>query len=154
VLAARNEWGKSTVLRALTRALLRQIQLAVGRDPRAAARGSSLSPRVGVIFEAAGQRYRLQKTFLEKKSSELFRAGAGAAWERTDDSDRADQRVRELLGAPKLEGRTVKPETWGLLRYLWVGRTIHATGRNGIARVAKKRGVASPPCRSIRTCAR
>src|SRR5690606_26695208 len=50
--------------------------------------------------------------------SELFQWN-GVDWDRIADSDRADQRVRELLGAPALDGRIARPETWGLLRYLW-----------------------------------
>ncbi len=118
VLAQRNEWGKSTIVRALCHAFFDRYQAAHEGVRALRPAGSSLSPRVEVIFAAKGARHRLEKRFLDGKSCDLSRWN-GAAWERTDESEAADQRLRELLGAPPLEGRTAKPETWGLVRFLW-----------------------------------
>ncbi len=118
ILARPNEWGKSTLLKALSRAFFDRYSSAAEPIMQMRPAGGTLSPRVSVVFQAQGGRFRLVKRFLEGKSCELFRWTA-ERWERTDESDRADQRVRELLGAPALEGRTAKPETWGFVRYLW-----------------------------------
>src|SRR6478735_1676055 len=118
ILAQSNEWGKSTVVQALGRALFDRYSSASEEIRQLRPKGSSLSPRIELIFSAAGDRHRLVKRFLDRKSSELFRWN-DRHWERMAESDRADQRIRELLGAPTLDGRAAKPETWGLLRYLW-----------------------------------
>ena len=118
VLAQHNEWGKSTVFKAMTRALFDKYSSQSEEIKALRPKGSSLSPQIEIVFTARGGRWQLRKRFLDGKASELLR-WAGGAWERTDESDKADQHLRELLGAQKLEGRTVKPETWGLLRYLW-----------------------------------
>jgi hypothetical protein len=118
ILAQPNEWGKSTVVKALTRAFFDKYRSATEEIRQLRPAGSTLSPHVEVIFTTKGDRYRLVKGFLDRKKCELFR-WSGADWERTDDSDRADQRLRALLGAPELEGRVAGPETWGFVRYLW-----------------------------------
>lgn len=118
VLAQHNEWGKSTIFKAMTRALFDKYSSQSEEIKALRPKGSSLSPRIEIVFTARGGRWQLRKRFLDGKASELLR-WTGGAWERTDESDKADQHLRELLGAQKLEGRTVKPETWGLLRYLW-----------------------------------
>ncbi|MGV3531283.1 MAG: hypothetical protein ACO1QR_02860, partial [Chthoniobacteraceae bacterium] len=118
ILAQSNEWGKSTVVQALGRALFDRYSSASEEIRQLRPAGSSLSPRIGLVFSTGTDRHRLVKRFLDHKSSELFRWN-DIDWERIADSDRADQRVRELLGAPVLDGRIARPETWGLLRYLW-----------------------------------
>lgn len=118
ILAQPNEWGKSTVVQALGRALFDRYSSASEEIRRLRPTGSSLSPQIELIFSTPEGRHRLVKRFLDRKSSELFRWNA-SQWERTDESDRSDQRIRELLGAPMLDGRVAKPETWGFLRYLW-----------------------------------
>ncbi len=118
ILAQPNEWGKSTVIQALSRALFDKYSSASEEIRQLRPAGTTLSPRVDLCFTARGDRYRLVKQFLEGRTCQLHRWN-GAAWERTDESDKADQRVRELLGAPPFEGRLAKPETWGLIRYLW-----------------------------------
>jgi exonuclease SbcC len=118
ILAQPNEWGKSTVVKALGRALFDRYRSEAEEIKQLRPAGSSLSPRIELVFVASGDRYRLVKGFLDRKGCELYRWSEGA-WDRTDDSDRADQRLRGLLGAPVLDGRIAKPETWGFLRYLW-----------------------------------
>ncbi len=118
ILAQPNEWGKSTVVQALGRALFDRYSSGAEEIRQLRPTGSSLSPRIELIFATAEGRHRLVKRFLDHRSSELFR-WSGEGWDRTDESDRADQRIRELLGAPSLDGRVAKPETWGFLRYLW-----------------------------------
>lgn len=118
ILAQANEWGKSTVVQALGRALFDRYSSASEEIRQLRPTGSSLSPRIGLVFSTGTERHRLEKRFLDRKSSELFRWN-DHDWERMAESDRADQRVRELLGAPVLDGRIARPETWGLLRYLW-----------------------------------
>jgi DNA repair exonuclease SbcCD ATPase subunit len=118
VIAQPNEWGKSTLIKALSRAFFDRYSSGAEAIRQLRPAGTTLSPRVAVTFASKGARFRLMKRFLDGKSSELFR-WSGGAWELTDESDRADQRVRELLGAPPLEGVTPKLETWGFVRYLW-----------------------------------
>jgi hypothetical protein len=119
ILAEPNEAGKSTVVKAITRAFFDRYN-AQHEDIRSLRpAGTSLCPQVKISFAANGERYRLEKCFLDKKSSDLFR-WSGEAWERVAESHQADQRVRELLGAPQPDGvMKIKPEHWGLLQFLW-----------------------------------
>lgn len=118
ILAQPNEWGKSTVIHALCRALFDRYSSRSEEICELRPAGTSLSPRIELCFTARGDRHRLVKKFLDGRMSELHR-WHGGAWQRTDESDKADQRVRELLGAPELANQKAKPETWGLIRYLW-----------------------------------
>ncbi|MHA3772132.1 AAA family ATPase [Verrucomicrobiota bacterium sgz303538] len=141
ILAQPNEWGKSTLVKALSRVLFDRYRSESEEIRQLRPSGSSLSPRVDLIFHSKGERFRLVKGFLEHKACELFRWKTDQ-WERTDESDRADQRLRELLGAPALEGRVAKPETWGFLRYLWARQDEPAdwpdwNGASGIAARSK-----------------
>lgn len=118
VLAQPNEWGKSTVIHALCRGFFEKYTAAGQEMEQCRPAGSLLSPRVEVIFAARGDRDRLRKQFFQGRSCQLARAH-GDEWLLLDEADRADQRVRELLGAPPLDGRRARAETWGLIRYLW-----------------------------------
>src|SRR4029078_5473703 len=124
ILAQPNEWGKSTLVKALGRALFAPYRSEAEEIRQLRPAGSSLSPRVELTFHSQGERFRLVKGFLDRKACELFRWQA-ERWERTDESDKADQRLRELLGAPALEGRVAKPATGGVLPSLWARRDGH-----------------------------
>ncbi len=118
ILAQPNEWGKSTLIKALGRAFFDRYTSTADPIRRLRPAGTTLSPEICAIFQARGDRYRLVKRFLDKRACELSRWDTDT-WVRTDESDRADVRIRELLGAPALDGQQPRPETWGFIRYLW-----------------------------------
>lgn len=118
VLSAPNETGKSTLIRALTRALFDKHTTRgdemFGLQPA----GSKLGPRLEIVWQGAGGRWRLDKQFLDKPYARLF-ADRGGSWYPTHEADAADDEVRRLLQTT-LPGRGVtKAEHWGVFRHLW-----------------------------------
>lgn len=122
VLAQRNEAGKTTLVRALAHAFFDRYNAAHEEIRALRPAGTSLCPQVEVTFAVNGDRFRLTKCFLDRKSSELLRwDAAGGRWGRIAESHGADEKARELLGAPPLDSavKKVKPEHWGMLQFLW-----------------------------------
>ncbi|MCC5022407.1 MAG: AAA family ATPase [Candidatus Synoicihabitans palmerolidicus] len=71
ILAAPNESGKSTALHAAARALFDK-HTTKGEELKALQpAGTDLAPRIAVEFATAAGRYRIEKTFLLKPTSEL-----------------------------------------------------------------------------------
>lgn len=118
ILAAPNESGKSTALHAAARALFDK-HTTKGEELKALQpAGTDLAPRMVVEFTTAAGRYRIDKTFLHKPTSEL-REWQSGTWQLVADSEKADQRVQALLHST-LPGRgATKPEHWGFLGFLW-----------------------------------
>jgi len=118
ILAAPNESGKSTSLNAAARTLFDRHTTKSEELRALQPAGTDLAPRIAVEFETAAGRFRIEKTFLQKPTSEL-RTWQSDAWELTAESDLADQRVQNLLQS-SLPGRgATKPEHWGFLSFLW-----------------------------------
>jgi DNA repair exonuclease SbcCD ATPase subunit len=118
VLAAPNERGKSTIIRAAARALFDKHTC--GDDEIRALRpaGTDLPPAVTVVLEIAGVRYRVQKRFLSKPSSELSE-WRGGEWQLLDTEDKADERLQKLLQSAVPGRGATKAAHWGMLGYLW-----------------------------------
>jgi len=118
ILAAPNESGKSTVLRAAARALFDKHTTRSEEIKSLQPAGADLAPRVAVEFETGAGRYRIEKTFLQSPRS-LLKQWSGDAWQPVAEADAADQRVQELLHS-SLPGRgATRPEHWGFLGFLW-----------------------------------
>lgn len=118
VLAAYNEEGKSTLVRALTRALFDRHTSKSEEIRHLQPLGTNLAPTVGVDFEVGGVRYHIYKQFLESPQSHLYKFN-GRDWELLAEGDGADKKLYELLGARPAGRGATKPEHWGLFQYLW-----------------------------------
>ncbi len=118
ILAAPNETGKTTLLRAAGRALFdrhtcKDLEIRALRPA-----GSALSPRVVVDFETAAGCFRIDKTFLQGPRSVLFER-VGGEWKPVAEADAADARVQALLQSSQPGRGATKAAHWGLLGYLW-----------------------------------
>ena len=119
ILAAPNETGKTTLLRAAGRALFDRHTCKDAEIRALKPVGSALSPRVIVDFETAAGCFRIDKTFLQSPRSVLFERLGGGTWKPVAEADAADARVQTLLqSTPPGRGAT-RAAHWGLLGYLW-----------------------------------
>ncbi|MBI2192626.1 MAG: AAA family ATPase [Planctomycetes bacterium] len=118
ILAASNETGKSTLVKAGARALFDSHGGKSKEIKELRPAGTSLAPSVAVVFRCKSGNYRIEKTFLESPRSQLSQMVDGQ-WRPLGEADQADRRVRELLGSEKPGAGATKPEHWGLFRYLW-----------------------------------
>lgn len=111
LLCAPNEYGKSTLFRAL-QACLFSRHTSGTEDLRALATlRAQLPASIEVGFERDGVRYRVQKAFVQSRTSRLFRNGELVAEGRP-----ADEQLWSILGVHEA-GRSVDESTFGLL---WV----------------------------------
>ena len=118
VLAAPNEAGKTTALRAAARALFDKHTTKGEELKSLQPAGTDLAPRIAVEFETGAGRFRIEKTFLQAPDSRL-RVWQSGAWQLVAEADKADQRVQDLLHT-SLPGRgATRPEHWGFLGFLW-----------------------------------
>ncbi|MBK8479340.1 MAG: hypothetical protein IPL39_24590 [Opitutaceae bacterium] len=118
ILAAPNEAGKTTTLRAAARALFDKHTTKGEELKSLQPAGTDLAPRIAVEFETGAGRYRIEKTFLQSPRS-LFKVWQSGAWQPVAEADAADQRVQDLLHT-SLPGRgATRPEHWGFLGFLW-----------------------------------
>ncbi len=134
ILAAPNESGKTTSLRAAARALFDKHTTKGDELKSLQPAGTDLSPRIAVDFATAAGRFRIEKTFLNAPRS-LLQKWQDGRWEPVADGDAADRRMQELL-CSSLPGRgATKPEHWGLLGFLWArqGEPVDWPDLNGDA---------------------
>lgn len=118
VLAAPNEFGKSTALQAAARALFDRHGTKGEEMKGLQPAGTALAPRIAVEFETRTGRFRIEKTFLVSPRS-LLSQWQSNTWQLLAEADAADQRVQSLLQS-SLPGRgATKPEHWGFLGFLW-----------------------------------
>ena len=96
VLAGPNEFGKSTIVRALRMALLEQHR-SKHRKLEAFRPYAGGAPLIEVDFEAGGSRWRIRKQFLSSPSAELRDLQSGSVARGPD----AEARLAELLGGPE-----------------------------------------------------
>ncbi len=113
-----NGIGKSTLMTALARGLFDNH--GVGGADIAGLRpwGRALNPKVAIEFEHDGERYQLQKQFLNAATSQLNRLESDRYVPLAESRD-ADERARKLL-AGEAPGRGASDHRhWGLAQILW-----------------------------------
>lgn len=126
VLAAPNEEGKSTLIRAAARCLYDRHTTRSDEIKALQPVGSDLAPEVTLDFRTATARFRLHKRFLHQPRSQLWEWQQDR-WNLQSESDLADERVIAMLGSGQPGRGASKPEHWGLLRYLWARQGEPAT---------------------------
>jgi len=119
VIHAPNGTGKSSLFEALRRALFDAHQVSGEEIEAVRPWGRSLAPKVQVEFTQSGVRYRVEKTFLDSASADLFRFEDGK-FQPLANSRNADTKLREIIAAANAPGRGLsKQEHWGLSEVLW-----------------------------------
>jgi len=119
LLFAPNGTGKTTLMRALTMALVDGYRVKSADMQAWRPWGRALAPRVVVEFEFGGKEYRLEKRFLDGASCALFRK-EGASWCAYMENDDADEFLRkDILNCTPPGSGTAKPKHWGLAQVLW-----------------------------------
>ena len=118
VLAAANESGKTTVVKAAVRCLFDKHTCKDSEIRQLQPAGTDLAPKVRVDFQVGETRYRIAKRFLDSPTSELFEDRDGD-WKLISDGDKADSRLVELLGSGQPGRGASKPAHWGMTQYLW-----------------------------------
>ena len=118
ILAAPNEAGKSTAIRAVARALFDRHTTKGDELKALQPVGTDLAPRIAVEFETRAGRFRVEKTFLQSPRS-LLRQWKSGGWQSVAEADAADQRVQALLHSSLPGKGATKPEHWGFLGFLW-----------------------------------
>jgi uncharacterized protein YhaN len=118
VLAAPNESGKSTAVRAAARALFDRHttkgEELTGLQPT----GTELAPHMAVEFETGVGRFRIEKTFLLAPRS-VLKQWQGGEWQPIAETDLADQKVQALLQSSMPGRGATKSEHWGFMGFLW-----------------------------------
>ncbi len=128
VLCGPNEFGKSTLLAALSAVLFQRHGSRTAAIRALQTFGSDTAPQVALTFAIAGAEWRIEKRFLARPYARLI----GPGGHRFDD-DAAETRLRDLLGV-EAGG---KPEHIGLWHALWVaqgGSFAQADLEAGLAR--------------------
>lgn len=118
VLYGANGSGKSTLLGGLVRGLFDSHRTR-GREVEALRPwGRPLTPRVRLVFEHEGSRYRVDKRFLDQPSTLLAREEDGALvpWA---EGDQAQQQLRALLAGEAPQKGLATVRHWGLRQVLW-----------------------------------
>lgn len=114
IVAAANEAGKSTLVRAIRAAFFERHRSTAVEDLRPWGEGSAATPQVELDFLIDGQSHRLVKSFLGKKRCTLV---AGA---RSFDGTDAEDYLAQLFGFSFAGKGASKPENWGIPGLLWV----------------------------------
>jgi len=114
IVAAANETGKSTLVRAIRAAFFERHRSTAVEDLRPWGEGSGAAPQVELDFLIDGQSHRLVKSFLGKKRCTLV---AGA---RSFDGTDAEDHLAQLFGFSFAGKGASKPENWGIPGLLWV----------------------------------
>ncbi|MDM0112037.1 GTP-binding protein [Variovorax sp. J22R133] len=114
ILAAPNEAGKSTLVRAIRAAFFERHRSTQVDDLRPWGEGSGAAPQVELDFTLGGDEHRLLKTFLGKRRCTL-QIGA-----RTLDGTDAEDHLARIFGFAFAGKGASKPEHWGIPGLLWV----------------------------------
>lgn len=118
IFAAHNEEGKTTLVRAATRALFDRHTCRSDEIKALQPIGTDLAPSVAIVFQQKGTKYRIEKTFMNAVRSSLSQMTNGK-WELKAEADDADNRLQALLQSDQPGRGATKPEHWGLFQYLW-----------------------------------
>jgi DNA repair exonuclease SbcCD ATPase subunit len=118
ILHGPNGSGKSTLLWALARALLDTHRAGGKAVEELRPWGTGLAPKIAVEFEHSGQRYRLEKGFLENRGARLEEC-RDERFLPVAEYEKAEDIVLAMLLADRAPKGLATPEVWGLARALW-----------------------------------
>lgn len=138
VIAGDNEEGKSTLLRALQSGFFDRHNLSGKSLEQMMPFGAQgVSPRVDVVFQIAGARYRLSKSFGRNRTAKL--EGDGDRRE----GEAAEDKLRLLLGFSRPGRGAAGEEHRGLAGLLWVeqGRAFQPLGMNRDSQAALREAI-------------
>ncbi len=114
ILAAGNEFGKSTIFKAVRACLFERHNTKSDHIRKLATEGLSLPVTVTIEFDHGGSSHTLTKSFIKGASASLMRGSTEIARNRE-----ADERAWELFGIAPGSGRSVDEAAFALL---WVGQ--------------------------------
>ena len=118
VLTAANEAGKTTLIKAATRALFDKHNCKDQEIKALQPVGSDLAPKIMVVFQVASGKFKIEKTFLLSPKC-LLSEWKSNGWQPVAEGDEADKRLVGLLKSAQ-PGRGASNEAhWGMMRYLW-----------------------------------
>ena len=109
-----NESGKTRLCEALRFAFFETYRGEAQYKRALQGWASAEAPRVEVVFERGGQRYRLEKRFL--KGGYTLLEGEGKTLKNED----AEERLRLLVGTGNAKSSGLPPEEQGIWRFVWV----------------------------------
>lgn len=134
VLAANNEEGKTTMIKAAIRCLFDKHTCKDSEIKALQPAGSDLAPKVTVCFEHDEKSYKITKRFINQPTSDFYELHDGD-WQRVADGDAADKRVFALLESQQPGKGATKPAHWGLMQYLWAmqGEPVSWPAWDGVA---------------------
>jgi DNA repair exonuclease SbcCD ATPase subunit len=118
ILAAHNEEGKTTLVRAAARAMFDRHTCRSDEIKTLQPVGTDLAPSIAIVFQQNGTTFRIEKTFVNAVRSNLSQMVNGK-WELKAEGDDADNRLQTLLQSDQPGRGATKPEHWGLFQYLW-----------------------------------
>ncbi|MDP3273583.1 MAG: AAA family ATPase [Deltaproteobacteria bacterium] len=120
VVYAPNGTGKSTLFEAIRRALIDHHGVS-GKDAESMRPWDrTLPPTVWVTLDHAGERWRVHKRFLDAATCELSRwDSAESRFIAVERGERADERVRMMLGRTGAPRGLSREAHWGLAQVLW-----------------------------------
>lgn len=118
LLVGENETGKSTIFEALWRVIFDRHTSTASEIRDIQPKGTSLAPRASVVFTREGRRFRIDKRFLHKPSSELFEESSGK-FRLIHEGDRADKTIVELAGGTSAGKGVTREQHRGLSQALW-----------------------------------
>ncbi len=114
-----NEAGKSTLFAALAHGLLTNHRTSGRSVEELRPWGTQLSPRIWMVVERGGQRWRISKRFLDQRSCRLERAD-GASLQAVAEGDAAEEMLRDLLGSRPGARGPGRLAHWAIAELLWV----------------------------------
>jgi len=132
VIHAPNGTGKSSLFEALRRALFDAHHVSGQEIEAVRPWGRPLAPKVQVEFTQSGVRYRVEKTFLDGATADLYRRENGK-FQPLANGRNADTKLREIIAAADAPGRGLsKHEHWGLSEVLWAPQgSLHLDSLSG-----------------------
>lgn len=120
IIHAPNGSGKTKLFQALLRGLLDGHRVKGEDINRMRPWGKSLAPTVTIEFSHGNQEYKLEKRFLDRPFTNLYRNDGDDTFQRYAEGDVADETVRRiLLATPPARGLS-SSSNWGLAQILWV----------------------------------
>lgn len=109
-----NEIGKSTLMNALVSGVFEKYNTKGNAVRSYVPWGTSINPKVQIVFVSGGNRYKLEKQFLQGAYVRLYEDKSGQFLSLAD-GDAAEKKLRKLVGADEEDTKDK-----GLTQLLWV----------------------------------